>query len=137
MYHGQVVIEGNLTHDPEIREIPNGTKTCRFAIASNRYYRNAERDLINEVSYVTVDTWGRLAESCNKYLEKGRGVRVVGRLRQDRWQDDDEQFHERFVVVAEHVEFHPNRKSGDQDREADNEMMPSTEDADMVFEEPS
>ena len=143
MYHGQVVIEGNLTHDPEIKEIPNGNKTCRFAIASNRYYRNAERELINEVSFVTVDTWGRLAENCNRYLQKGRGVRVVGRLRQDRWQGDDDRPRERMIVVAEHVEFYPDPNRANASDGADGngvegeiEMTESeTPEAEMVFEE--
>jgi single-strand DNA-binding protein len=100
-----VLIEGNLTQDPELKTVPSGKNTCRFPIATNRYYRNAERELVQETTFITVDTWGTLAENCSKYLHKGRGVRVVGRLRQDRWQDDQENTRERFIIVAEHVEF--------------------------------
>jgi single-strand DNA-binding protein len=57
------------------------------------------------VERIPVDSWGTLAENCSKYLHKGRGVRVVGRLRQDRWQDDQENTRERYIIVAEHVEF--------------------------------
>ena len=133
MYHGQVVIEGNLTQDPELTTVPSGKSVCHFSIASNRYYRNSEKQLVSEVVYLNVDTWGNLAESCGKYLRKGRGVRVVGRVRQDRWQGEDEKIRDRIVVVAEHVEFHP-----DPNRSANQEEGESQElsDADMVFEEP-
>lgn len=102
-----ILIEGNLTDDPKLTTVPSGRSLCRFSIASNRYYRNAEKELVNEVSYIDIDTWGALAEGCAKYLHKGRGVRVVGRLKQEKWQGDDEKTHQRHVVVAEHVEFHP------------------------------
>ena len=122
MYHGQVVIEGNLTQDPELKTVPSGKNTCRFPIATNRHYRNAERKLIEETTFITVDTWGTLAENCSKYLHKGRGVRVVGRLRQDRWQDDEENTHERYIIVAEHVEFQrdPSWNPDEQKRDTDN-----------------
>ena len=107
MYHGQVVIEGNLTQDPELTVVPSGKSVCRFSIATNRFYRNADQTLVNEVTYIDIDSWGSLAEGCAKYLHKGRGVRVVGRLKQDRWQSEDSKIHDRYVVVAEHVEFHP------------------------------
>ena len=59
------------------------------------------------MSFFAVETWAKLASSCSTYLEKGRGVRVVGRLKQERWTGTDEKKHERIVVVAEHVEFKP------------------------------
>jgi single-strand DNA-binding protein len=133
-----VLIEGNLTQDPELNVIPSGRSVCHFSIASNRYYRNSDKELVSEVSYVNVDTWGALAENCGKYLEKGRGVRVVGRLKQDRWQGEDEKIRERYVVVAEHVEFHPIRnKNGSIDDGTDeiSELASQVVDADMVFEE--
>ncbi len=62
---------------------------------------------MQEVSFFAVETWGRVAKSCADYLSKGRGVRVVGRLKQERWTGQDEKNHERAVLVAEHVEFKP------------------------------
>jgi len=52
-----------------------------------------------------VETWGRLAERCGEELTKGGGVRVVGRLVQDRWKDKDGRSRSRVKIVAEHVEF--------------------------------
>ncbi len=113
-----VIVEGNLVRDPELGYTPKGTAVCRFAIASNRYYRQ-EEDYNNEVSFFDVTAWARLAEVCNEYLEKGRGVRVIGRLKQNRWEDSDGKGRSRVFIVAEHVEFKPRPKV-----EGENERVP-------------
>ena len=106
MYHGQVVIEGNLVRDPEQVTVgEQGTEMAKFAIAVNRFFKNAKAEAVDEVLFITIQAWGALAKSCLAYLSKGRGVRVVGRLRQERWTDKEGASHERIVVVAEHVEF--------------------------------
>ena len=100
-----VLIEGNLTKDPQITET-TASVVCKFSIATNRYYKvNQEQQ--EEVSYFDIEVWAKLAERCQEYLKKGRGVRVVGRLKQDRWTDQAEQKHYRIKIVAEHVEFKP------------------------------
>jgi len=60
-----------------------------------------------EVSFFDVETWAKLAEACNEKGKKGRGVRVVGRLKQDRWNDNEGKQRAKVVIVAEHVEFRP------------------------------
>jgi single-strand DNA-binding protein len=70
--------------------------------------------------------WAGLADSCNQYLKKGRGVRVVGRIKQDRWKDQDDKNHEKFKIVAEHVEFKPLFSKNNKER--DNQDSESTED---------
>ena len=86
---------------------------CSFSIASNRYFKQ-EEEYQNEVSYFDVTSWGHLAEVCGEYLKKGRGVRVVGRLKQDRWNDPEGNGRSRVSVVAEHVEFKPERKKAEE-----------------------
>jgi len=81
-------------------------------VASNRFYKQ-EEEMQKEVSFFEVSTWTRLAEVCGEYLKKGRGVRVVGRLKQDRWTDADGKPHSRIFIVAEHVEFKPQFKKGE------------------------
>jgi single-strand DNA-binding protein len=72
------------------------------------------------VSYFDVTTWSRLAEVCGEYLKKGRGVRVVGRLKQDRWTSPEGQGRSKVSIVAEHVEFKPQmKKDGDGGQEGD------------------
>jgi len=104
-----VLIEGNLARDPQIRRTPHGSSVCNFTIASNRYYKG-QAGMEREVSFFDVETWAKLAETCYNIGKKGRGVRVVGRLRQDRWTGEDGKNHVRIVVVAEHIEFRPEFK---------------------------
>jgi single-strand DNA-binding protein len=101
-----VLLEGNLVRDPE--EVVLGeqaTEMAKFSLAVNRFFRNAKSEAVEEVMFITVQVWGALAKSCLAYLQKGRGVRVLGRLRQERWTDKDGGNRERIIVVAEHVEF--------------------------------
>lgn len=104
-----ILLEGNLVRDPESGETPKGTQFCKFSIASNRYYKQ-EDVKVDEVSYFDVEVWAKLAENCHTNLEKGRGVRVVGRLKQDRWQDEEGKGKTRVKIVGEHVEFKPQFK---------------------------
>lgn len=101
-----VLLEGNLVKDPEEKRTPQDTAICDFTIAVNRSYKK-EEDYIKEVSYFDIEVWAGLAEICQKHLQKGRGVRVVGRLKQNRWVDDEENNRSKIKIVAEHVEFKP------------------------------
>ncbi len=119
-----ILIEGNLTRDPMVTETPKGTRVCNFSVASNRFYRHNE-SMQKEVSFFDVETWARLAEKCADQLEKGRGVRVVGRLRQDRWTDRDGKNRSRVKIVAEHVDIRTKFRRDDELEEAiDDEDLP-------------
>ena len=102
-----IILEGNITRDVEYKETPHGHKVCRIPIAVNRFYRGGDGQGIEEVSYFDVEAFGKMAEYCEKHTEKGRGMRVVGRLKQDRWKSADGKANSRISVVAEHIEFKP------------------------------
>ena len=104
-----ILIEGNLVRDPLLRSTPKGTQICMLSLASNRYYKQ-DSGFEKEVSFFDVETWAKLAEACYSKGRKGRGVRVVGRLKQDRWTGPDGKAHSRITIVAEHVEFRPEFK---------------------------
>ena len=104
-----ILIEGNLVRDPLLRSTPKGTQICTMSLASNRYYKQ-DSGFEKEVSFFEVESWARLAEACYNKGRKGRGVRVVGRLKQDRWNGADGKSHSRITIVAEHVEFRPEFK---------------------------
>jgi len=101
-----IIIEGNLVRDPVLKTTPNGHQVCTFSVASNRFYRQDD-ETEKEVSFFDVETWSRLAQTCAETLKKGRGVRVVGRLKQDRWEDASGKTQAKIKIVAEHVEFKP------------------------------
>lgn len=105
-----IILEGNLTKDPVIDTTPRGTAVCHFTVASNRYYKT-EGERQEEVGFFEVEVWSRLAETCSEYLTKGRGVRVVGRLKQDRWKNPEGEPRSRIHIVGEHVEFRPKPKT--------------------------
>lgn len=101
-----ILIDGNLTRDPELRTTAKGTSVCNFGLASNRFYEvNDEK--VKEVSFFDVESWGKLGEAVANNLSKGRGVRVIGRLKQYRWQNDEGQNRSRVKIVADHIVFKP------------------------------
>ena len=109
-----IIVEGNLVRDPLLKTIPNGHQVCSFAVASNRFYKQNEQTE-REVSFFEVETWSKLAQTCGEILKKGRGVRVVGRLKQDRWEDATGKTQTKIKIVAEHVEFKPVFKHDEDD----------------------
>lgn len=125
-----ILIEGNLTRDPVLSETPKGTPVCNFGVASNRFYKQ-EEELQKEVSFFDVEVWSRQAEVCADTLAKGRGVRVVGRLKQDRWTDEGGNAHARVKIVAEHVEFKPEFKKRDGEPSGGEEENPVGEEVEM------
>jgi single-strand DNA-binding protein len=101
-----ILIEGNMVREPLIKNTPKGTPVCSFTIASNRFYRQ-DSGLEKEVSFFDVEAFSKPAENCQNTGHKGKGVRVVGRLKQARWDDANGQSHSRIFIVAEHIEFRP------------------------------
>ena len=110
----QVVIEGKLVKDPEFKIVKAGEKNvCKFHLAVNKRYKDRKTgSWVDEVSYFLVETWQTLAEICYKYLKKGRGVRVIGELKQYRWTDpsNGDKNRERVYIIANFVEFQPQKK---------------------------
>ncbi len=133
-----ILLEGNLTRDPVLASTPKGTPVCNFSVASNRFYKQ-ENEGRREVSFFDVEVWSKLAQQCGEYLSKGRGVRVVGRLKQDRWTDAEGKNHARVKIVGEHVEFRPlfsGAKPGEEQLEDSDEEMAADEATAFSAEEP-
>ena len=82
-----IILEGNLVKTPELYKTSKGTSLCHLSVAVNRWYKSVSGDMQKEVSFFDVDAWSKLAETVNELGTKGRGVRVVGRLKQERWID--------------------------------------------------
>ncbi len=101
-----LVVEGNITREPNFRTSPNGFPICKIPIAVNHYYKKAASgEYENEVSYFDVETFGKLAEICAKFSQKGRGLSVVGRLKQNRWKTAEGKNTSRVTIIAEKIEF--------------------------------
>ena len=101
----RVVLIGHLTRDPKLRTIPSGSTVADMGLATNERYRNKAGESVENTCFVDVVAWGRQAESCGKYLEKGSAVLVEGRLQLDQWQTGDGQKRSRLRVKADSVRF--------------------------------
>ena len=133
---------GNLTRDPEIKYATSGKAVCNLSIANNRVYtQNGEKK--TEVSYFDVEVWGVAAENCVKYLSKGSGIIVEGRLRQDRWEKDGKA-QSRVRISASAVHFLPKKQgnaSGTDspnaaiDRSNDSQVTSNISPEDVVWEQ--
>ena len=104
--YNRVIMMGNLTRDPEYKQLTSGQAVCRLGLASNRQFKNKQTgSMIQEVCFVDVDVWGPQAESSNQYLKKGSLVLVEGRLKLDSWTDNDGQKRSKHGIVADRVTF--------------------------------
>jgi single-strand DNA-binding protein len=98
-----VMIEGNLTRDPELTYLPNGTAKCAVSVAVNRSYRK-NGEWKKEASFLDAVLWAKLAEYYAEKLSKGSRVRVIGSLKQERWETDGKT-RSRIVIVADSVDY--------------------------------
>ena len=97
------ILVGNLTRDPELSQTSSGISLCRFSIAVNRSYSNANGE--REVDFINIVTWRGLAENCGKYLAKGRKVAVCGQIQTRSYEDKEGNKRYSTEVVADDVEF--------------------------------
>lgn len=102
-----IILEGNLVRDAVLTEPASGFKVAKFTIGVNRFHKNQNGEGIEEVSYFDVEAYNTMAEYCEKKAKKGRGIRVVGRLKQSTWKDESGKLCSRTYVVAEHIEYKP------------------------------
>lgn len=100
----QVILMGNLTRDPELRQTPNGQNVCSFSLALNRSYKGSDGNWQEATDYVDVVAWGPLGERVSQYLTKGRPCLVNGRLQSRSWEQDGQK-RSKVEVVAQDVTF--------------------------------
>lgn len=85
----KVILIGNLTRDPELRDVKDGLKVCNFSLAVNDSYKNAAGEEVNNVTYIDCEAWSGLADIISKYLKKGSKTYIEGKLKSDTWVDAD------------------------------------------------
>jgi single-strand DNA-binding protein len=101
--YNKIILIGNLTKDPELRYTPQGTPVASFRLAVNYRYKQAE-EAKQETMFIDNVVFGKQAESCSKYLNKGSSVLVEGRLQERRWESNGQQ-KSKFEVIAQSVRF--------------------------------
>lgn len=99
----KVILIGNLTKDPELSETSSGVSYCKFSIAVNRPFANSDGE--RETDFFNITTWRGQAETCAKYLTKGKKVCVVGSLQNREYTDKNNVKRTATDVIASEIEF--------------------------------
>ncbi|HEX8762585.1 MAG TPA: single-stranded DNA-binding protein [Candidatus Saccharimonadales bacterium] len=108
----QVILMGNLTRDPELRQTPSGQSVVSFSLALNRAYKDQSGDWQEATDYIDVVAWGPLAERVSQYMTKGRRCLVQGRLQSRSWEQEGQK-RSKVEVLANDVTFLDGRGEGD------------------------
>lgn len=110
----KVMLIGNLTRDPELRQTPKGTAVAQFGLAVNRSFRGEDGQSREETTFVDLEAWGKQAETISKYMSKGRPIFVEGRLKLDQWEDKNGGGkRSKLRIVVENFQFLGGRQDGD------------------------
>ncbi len=133
MYINKAILFGNLTREPELKSLPSGTQVCSFGLATNRIYNDRDGKRQEQTEYHNIVVFGRQAENCAKYLHKGNGAYVEGRLQTQSWEQEGVKKY-RTEIVADTVQFGPKGGNGGGDtapaaaQKSQNEAAPSMPD---------
>lgn len=100
-----LILEGNVATNCVITKPKPDFLVGKFTMEVERFYKNKENEMTKEISYFDIECYGMMAEQLSSKIIKGRGIRVVGRLKQETWTDSENKNHSRVFVVAEHIEF--------------------------------
>jgi single-strand DNA-binding protein len=101
----RVVLTGNLTADPDLRNLPSGTSVCKLRVACNtRRKDSASGEYVDKPNYFDVTVWGAQGENVAKHLAKGRGVAIDGRLEWREWEQDANK-RQAVEIIADSVQF--------------------------------
>ena len=103
--YNKVILMGNLTRDPVLKTLPSQTVVCDFSLAVNRRWKNAEGQTREDVLFIDCCAFGKQAETFTAYLRKGRPVHIEGRLKLDRWEQEDGQRRSKVRVIVEQFRF--------------------------------
>lgn len=108
MNFNRAIIVGNVTRDPETRSLPSGQNVAHFGVATNRYWTNQQNGEKQEAAeFHNIVAFGRLAEICSQYLNKGSLVLIEGRLQTGSWQGQDGIKRYRTEIIAQNIQLGP------------------------------
>jgi len=108
----RVIVTGNLTRDPEVRDLPGGNAVCKLRIAVNTRRKEGD-NWVDKPNYFDVTVWGAQGRNAGQYLSKGRPVAIDGRLEWREWEDKDGNKRQSVDIVADNVQFLGGRGDND------------------------
>jgi len=101
----RIMVIGNVGNEPEMRFTPSGKPVTNFSLATTRTYTSKDGERTDETLWFNIVAWGKLAENCNEYIEKGGQVYADGRLQTNEWEGEDGQKRYKLEIVANTVLF--------------------------------
>ncbi len=111
MYMNQALVIGRMTHDPELRSLPNGTEVTKFSVATNRTWKDNQGEKQEEVEFHNVVCFWKRAETIAQYFHKGDEILVQGHLKTSSWDDNDTgKKMYRTEIILDKFEFGQKRK---------------------------
>jgi single-strand DNA-binding protein len=118
----KVILVGNLTRDPDLQYASNATARAKFSVAINRKYKDQSGETQEDVTFVPITVWGKLAEVCAQYLHKGSSAMIEGRLRISSYEDEEGKKRKFTEVVGQTVQFLGGKK--DESEPDEDEQVP-------------
>jgi single-strand DNA-binding protein len=101
----KVILVGNLTRDPELRHTSNKKAVCIIGLATNRNWVDENGEKHEEPEYHRIVAFDKLAETCNRYLRKGRKIYAEGRLQTRSYTGQDSVEKYATEIVLERMEM--------------------------------
>ena len=103
--YNRVLLMGNLTKNPELRQTPTGMAVTEFGLAINENFKNKAGEMVERTCFVDVVVWGRQAETSAEYLRKGSSAFIEGRLQLDKWENEKGEKRSKLRIRADRVQF--------------------------------
>jgi single-strand DNA-binding protein len=126
----KVILMGNLTREPEVRQTTGGQTVATFSVATNRYWKGNEGNQNEETEYHDIVAWGKLAEICQAYLKTGTAVYVEGRLKTRSWEGQDGHKRYKTEIILSDLNIISRKKDGDGNDDNVDKVLESSADTD-------
>lgn len=136
-YFNKVFLMGRLTKNPETKNVSNELKVCKIFLALSKKYKKNE-EIKEETTFVEVDSFGKIAETIQKYIKKGDPIFIEGRLKLDQWENKNGEKRYKLKVLLENFNFITNSKTENTIETSNTKEDHITEDNnhDQMFDEP-
>jgi len=103
--YNKIILMGRLTRDPELKYLPSGMAVATIGLAVNNSYTGKDGNRVDDTLFIDVTVFGKQAENIHKYLKKGSGILVDGRLRYRTWESSDGSRRSKHEIVAQRILF--------------------------------
>lgn len=130
----KVIIIGNLTRDPELKQTQSGQPVATFGIATNREWATKDNDRKKSTEFHEVVAWARLAEICANYLRKGKLVYIEGYLKTRSWEAENGEKRFRTEIVMQDM-IMLDKRAGDEDKEIQDAVAENSSDLPVYGDE--